>query len=51
LLKANGYRYRRPKYDLGHLQDKEAKARAEELLEELKMVSYFPDRIKWLFFK
>jgi transposase len=36
LLKANGYRYRRPKYDLGHLQDKEAKARAEELLEELK---------------
>jgi len=36
LLKAKGYRYRRPKYDLGHLQDKEAKAKADELLEELK---------------
>jgi len=36
LLKAKGYRYRRPKYDLGHLQDKEAKAKADELLDELK---------------
>jgi transposase len=36
LLKLKGYRYRRPKYDLGHLQDKEAKAKADELLEELK---------------
>jgi transposase len=36
LLKAKGYRYRRPKYDLGHLQDKEAKAKADEILEELK---------------
>ena len=36
LLKRNGYRYRRPKYDLGHLQDKDAKAQAAELLDELK---------------
>lgn len=36
LLKQNGYRYRRPKYDLGHLQDQEAKAQAEALLNELK---------------
>lgn len=36
LLKRKGYRYRRPKYDLGHLQDKEAKAKAAEVLEELK---------------
>jgi transposase len=36
LLKRLGYRYRRPKYDLGHLQDKAAKAQAAELLEELK---------------
>jgi transposase len=36
LLKRKGYRYRRPKYDLGHLQDKEAKEKAAELLEELK---------------
>lgn len=36
LMKRKGYRYRRPKYDLGHLQDKEAKAQAVELLEELK---------------
>lgn len=36
LLLRKGYRYRRPKHDLGHLQDKEAKAKAEELLEELK---------------
>lgn len=39
LLKRKGYRYRRPKYDLGHLQDKEAKASAAELLEELKKKS------------
>ena len=36
LLKREGYRYRRPKYDLGHLQDRQAKADAQELLEELK---------------
>jgi putative transposase len=36
LLIRKGYRYRRPKHDLSHLQDKEAKAKAEELLEELK---------------
>jgi transposase len=36
LLKRKGYRYRRPKYDLGHLQDKDAKAKAAEVLEELK---------------
>lgn len=36
LMKRKGYRYRRPKHDLGHLQDKEAKAQAAELLEELK---------------
>jgi transposase len=36
LLKRQGYRYRRPKYDLGHLQDKDAKAQAAELLDELK---------------
>jgi transposase len=36
LMKREGYRYRRPKKDLGHLQDKDAKAKAAELLEELK---------------
>lgn len=36
LLKRRGYRYRRPKHDLGHLQDKEAKAQTAEMLEELK---------------
>jgi transposase len=36
LLKRKGYRYRRPKRDLGHLQDKNAKAAADEQLEELK---------------
>ncbi len=36
LLKKKGYRYRRPKHDLSHLQDKEAKKKAEKLLEELK---------------
>lgn len=39
LLKRKGYRYRRPKYDLRHLQDKDAKANASELLEELKKKS------------
>lgn len=36
LLKRKGYRYRRPKQDLGHLQDKKAKAQAAKRLEELK---------------
>lgn len=36
LLKRRGYRYRRPKQDLGHLQDKKAKAQARKLLEEMK---------------
>ena len=36
LMKRKGYRYRRPKYDLGHLQDKDAKAKAAEMLDELK---------------
>ena len=36
LMKRKGYRYRRPKHDLGHLQDKEAKSKAAEILEELK---------------
>lgn len=36
LLKRKGYRYRRPKHDLGHLQDKKAKADAAEVLEGLK---------------
>lgn len=36
LLKKNGYRYRRPKYDLSHLQDRKAKKQAESLLEEMK---------------
>jgi transposase len=36
LLKRKGYRYRRPKQDRGHLQDKKAKAQAGKLLEELK---------------
>ena len=36
LLKRKGYRYRRPKQDLGHLQDKGAKAEAADRLEELK---------------
>jgi hypothetical protein len=36
LLQRHGYRYRRPKYDLGHLQDIDAKAQAAELLDELK---------------
>lgn len=36
LIKRKGYRYRRPKYDLGHLQDKQAKSKAAATLEELK---------------
>jgi transposase len=36
LLKREGYRYRRPKYDLSHLQDQDAKKQADELLEALK---------------
>ena len=36
LLKREGYRYRRPKHDLSHLQDKEAKAKTVDLLDELK---------------
>jgi transposase len=36
LLKRKGYRYRRPKHDLSHLQDKDAKDQAAELLETLK---------------
>ena len=36
LLRKMKYRYRRPKHDLHHLQDPEAKEQARELLEELK---------------
>lgn len=36
LLKKKGYRYRRPKHDLSHLQDKKAKKQVESLLEEMK---------------
>ena len=36
LLKKKGYRYRRPKHDLSHLQDKQAKKKAEKLLDEMK---------------
>ena len=39
LIKRKGYRYRRPKHDLGHLQDKQAKSKAAEVLEELKKKS------------
>jgi transposase len=39
LLKRQGYRYRRPKHDLGHLQDPAAKADADELLNKLKKKS------------
>ena len=35
-LRDNGYVYRRPKHDLGNLQDKEAKEQADALLTELK---------------
>ena len=36
LLKKRGYRYRRPKHDLSHLQDQNAKKKAEKLLDEMK---------------
>ena len=36
LLRKRGYRYRRPKHDLSHLQDKAAKQKAEKLLEQMK---------------
>ena len=36
LLKKKGYRYRRPKHDLGHLQDPDGKEQARQLLDELK---------------
>jgi transposase len=36
LMKKKGYRYKRPKHDLSHLQDQLAKKQAEEVLEELK---------------
>lgn len=36
LMKKKGYRYRRPKYDLSHLQDVEAKEEAEKVLKKLK---------------
>lgn len=36
LLKKRGYRYRRPKHDLSHLQDKKAKEKTEKLLDEMK---------------
>jgi transposase len=36
LLRKKKYRYRRPKHDLHHLQDPEAKEQTRELLEELK---------------
>ena len=36
ILQAHGWVYRRPKEDLGALQDKEARKWAEEFLEELK---------------
>jgi transposase len=36
LLKKKGYRYRRPKHDLSHLQDQAAKKKAEKLLDEMK---------------
>lgn len=36
LLQEKDYRYKRPKHDLHHLQDPQAKDQARELLEELK---------------
>ena len=36
LLKEKGFVYRRPKHELSNLQDPEAKATAQEWLEELK---------------
>jgi hypothetical protein len=38
LLKENDFVYRRPKHDLGNLQDEKARQAAEEWLEELKKV-------------
>lgn len=40
VLNEMGYVYRRPKYDLTHLQDLNAKQQAIELLEELKKVPH-----------
>jgi len=39
-MKELGYVYRRPKHDLTHLQEPEAKAAAKELLEEMKKTSF-----------
>jgi transposase len=36
LMKKKGYRYKRPKHDLSHLQDPVAKKQTEDVLEELK---------------
>jgi len=36
ILKENDFVYRRPKHDLGNLQDEKARQAAEEWLEELK---------------
>jgi transposase len=36
LLNKRGYRYRRPKHDWSHLQDQQAKKKAEKLLDEMK---------------
>jgi len=36
VMKQEGYRYRRPKQDLSHLQDQDAKKQASDLLEALK---------------
>lgn len=36
LVKKRGYRYRRPKHDLSHLQDEKAKQKVEKLLEKMK---------------
>jgi len=36
LMKKEGYRYRRPKQDLSHLQDQDAKEQADEMLKALK---------------
>lgn len=40
LLKKKGYRYRRPKHDLSHLQDQKAKKKAEKLLDEMKKSAF-----------
>ena len=36
LLKKKGYRYRRPKHDVRHLQDQKAKKKVEKLLDQMK---------------